>query len=212
MVLKELPIAAFLRPSGLGKRVRENPVWVGLGVSLILLWAATVVLGHHALLRETLSRLPASATAADRTQVREWLDADLPRTLLILPFRALAGWLVTALLLAAICRLLFGAGGITYRSMLSLEVHASAATVAGTALGTLLAPVAPDAAFLLAGSVLLKSVNIGTLWYLVILFGGVRVLCSAGPVKAALAVLLVWGSSLAFHILVLTLVGDSMGL
>jgi hypothetical protein len=97
----------------------------------------------------------------------------------------------------------------------SLQVHCEAAEILGACLIPLLRPVVPAVILqpgLAAAGPLLNSLNIFTLWYVGVLIAGVGVLSAARPLKATLLVLLVWGSSLAFHIAVFRLLRDALHL
>ena len=96
---------------------------------------------------------------------------------------------------------------LRYLEFLALEVHCESAGI----LGALAMPIVRRLFGEPSGS-LLNSLNIFTLWYVVLLAGGVSVLCATRPLKAALVVLLVWGSSLAFHTAVLRLLRDALHL
>lgn len=165
--------------------LRIRPSWGTAFLVLSLISAATMALGHRARVAETLRFLPAGVTGTQRMVVAAELEGRLPARMLVHPVRLLLGWGCFALVLFLACRAVTPGAAIRYRQFLALEVHCEAAAVLGAAIP------------------LQYWANICTLWYVVLLTGGVSVLCAARPLKAAFVVLLVWGSSLAFHTAVL---------
>ena len=166
-----------------------------------------MALEHPARVEETLRHLPPGLTATDRAAIIADLDSRLPARVLVCPARLLLGWSSFALLLFVACRTVSPGMPLGYLQFLALEIHCESAGILGALAMPFVRRLFGDPA-----GPLLNSLNIFTLWYVVLLAGGVSVLCATRPLKAALVVLLVWGSSLAFHTAVLRLLRDALHL
>ena len=166
-----------------------------------------MALEHPARVEETIRDLPPGLTATDRAAIIADLDSRLPARVLVCPARLLLGWSSFALLLFVACRTVSPGMPLRYLQFLALEIHCESAGILGALAMPFVRRLFGDPA-----GPLLNSLNIFTLWYVVLLAGGVSVLCATRPLKAALVVLLVWGSSLAFHTAVLRLLRDALHL
>lgn len=211
-----MPLAHILtHPRKAAAEIRLRPSWVGAFLLLAVLSSGELAVHHRSRVEETVRHLPSHLTAAERSVVVSGLDARLPARIIVHPARLLLGWSAFALLLLVACRTAVPDAPVRFVQMLALQVHCAAAEVLGAWLLPLLHGLVPDPFLrpgLAVGGPLLNSLNIFTLWYVVLLVAGVGVLCAARPLKSTLLVLLVWGSSLAFQTAVFRLLREALHL
>jgi hypothetical protein len=195
--------------------LRLRPMWI-LPFLLLSVAAMGSMIAHHPLrVEETLRRLPPHLTTAERAAAAADLNSRLPARVLAYPGRLLLGWSTFALVLFVSCRAAAPEVPLRYVQVLALQIHCATAEIIGTWLLPVLRDAVPGPALYpgtVLGGPLLNSLNIFTLWYVVLLIGGVGVLCAARPLKATLLVFVAWGSSLAFHTAVFRLLRDALHL
>jgi hypothetical protein len=213
--MKALLTFPFLPRSG-ARLLQERPRWLGPFILLAVLHVALRLLAEDQNVRDVLAHLPPSATAADRAAAAASFSQSLPSRLLFLPVRLLIGWSVFAGTLYLFIRSLAPAVPVTFVRVLALEVHAEPAMLLGaigTSLGALLvpqegmnavrAPLFSVAAFV-QGSFpppvvsLLATLNCFTLWYVVLLATGIRVLFGMTMRTAAVIAAAAWALSVLF--------------
>jgi hypothetical protein len=205
----------LIHPRTAAGELRLRPVWLGSFLVLALLSAGALLVQHRSRVEETVVHLPPHLTSAQRSAVAADLDARLTGRALMHPARLLLGWSAFALLLLVACRTAVPDIPLRFAQVLALQVHCAAAEVLGSWLLPVLRGLLPEPLLqpgLLAAGPLLNSLNIFTIWYVVLLIAGVGVLCAARPLKATLLVLLVWGSSLAFQTAVFRVLRDVLHL
>jgi hypothetical protein len=183
-------IRILFRPGATVGRLRVSQSWM---VPFCLLAAGHVVLlfaTSAGTMSAVLAHLPPTATGAEREAVRGMLSADLLSRAILLPLRLLTGWSSFGLLLWFLLRSTRPEHPVGFRRMFQLEVHAEIALLLGAIAAALvprtggdparfapfwsLASFSPDAPFPLF--ILLRDVNIFTLWYAAILAVGIHVL------------------------------------
>jgi hypothetical protein len=200
--------------------LQRQPRWVGAFVFLAAGWIATAGAIHPWSVAGTLDRLPASATQEARAAAAAALDAELPIRLAVLPLRLAAGWGAFALVLHFLCRAFAVGSPPTYLQVFALEVHAEAASLLGRVAGLVYCLITGAGSGLLVmpwslgaipfpgidgiGRTLLGSLNLFTLWYVLVLAAGISVLCSHRPLKALLIVATAWCVSAGWSTAILT--------
>jgi len=173
-----------------------------------------------------LQHLPPGATITDKQVVIESLNKELPANLTFYPIRLFLGWSSFALALLHICKAFGPMEAVRFKLVFSLEVHAEAASVLGSLLAAVSAEVfnKEDAvtthlsfAFLVRGQSfviesLLTSLNIFTLWYMIVLFTGVHVICGFSKRKSLLIAAMAWAVSMIFNLGAIQLLHDQLHL
>lgn len=208
--MQTLPLI-LIRPVRTLHRLKESPVWLVPFMTLAAISVILLLLTAERNIQSTLAHLPASATDQDREAVAAALRQDGAAQAAFLPFRLLIGWSTFALLLHWGARAFGSPGGHRFKHILSLEIHGEAAQTAGAIVGaagvalpSLSALCGPESDFL--NRSLLASVNLCTLWYVVILTAGIVVLCQQSKLKAFLIVAGSWGIVQALSLGVLNLI------
>jgi Yip1 domain len=202
--LVRLPV----RPIEESRILKRSPRWL---VPFLILAAASVIIlvfAYPDTVRRAVDHLPPSAGAGDRQRAAELLDGELLQRSVFLPLRLIAGWWIFAFLLYQSARAFRPAEGIRLAQFLSLEIHAEGVLVLSSlviALGVPLPSLAllfpPSSGFLLR--TLLATINLFTLWYILVLTAGVSVLCGYSKRKAFLIVAGVWVISTSLNLGVL---------
>lgn len=227
--MKTLFTFPFLPHRG-ARALRERPRWFLPFLTLAVLHVALLIVSERETVRAVIGHLPSSATSADREEVVSMFGATLLTQSLFEPVRLLAGWSAFATFLFLIVRSLAPPGPVTFVRVLTLEVHAEAALLIGgvvTAMqvmfvqdgagGGLQIPLMSAAWFLPASApyplvALLATLNIFTLWYIVLLATGIRVLFGMTIRTAALVALCAWALSVFFDTAILTLLISTLHL
>jgi hypothetical protein len=200
----------LIRPRRAILRIDQDPQWIG--AFAVLAAASLLLFGLHyeQSSREVLSHLPATADTAEREALARAFREEFWRNLFALPFRLLFGWGAFAFALAVSARAFSRARGVRYRKVLALEVHAEAILLLPLILQSVNLPT-PSMAMFFASSQnfllnsLLTSVNIFTLWYLLVLAAGITVLCSVRHRSGLVLVPVVWALAQLLNIGALTL-------
>jgi len=220
----------FFRPRFAAAAIKARPRWVLVFALLALLSISIVIATHNQSVQSTLSHFPASATPGDREHVKDILDGELFSKSSFLPIRLLLGWSGFALLLFSLSRSFRPPDQVRFVQVFALEVHAEAigllsrlvifATelIHGAAQTTLPPPpllgvlsiVPPPGDFVLFS--LLSSINMFTLWYVLVLTAGIHVLCGFAKRKAFLIVTGAWALTLCCDLAVLALLRDAFHL
>jgi hypothetical protein len=219
-------ISILFSPGSTATALRTTPRWVIAFLVLAAISCGLRSLAQPYILTSTLAHLPASATEADKQVVIENLTQQFPATLAFLPIRLLLGWGTFAVALYYIAGALGPPTKVRFTHILALEVHSESTSVIANAAsvvalmispsGSLLttplsvASIVPSGSFVLNS--LLTTLNIFTLWQIVIMTIGIKVMTGFGRIKSAIIVLLVWALSLLFTIGALKLVQDQMRL
>lgn len=217
------------RPSRAAVRLRRTPRWLIGFCVLAVLAGAIEVLSHSRSVETTLEHLPDSATAPERQVVREDLDAALPVRIAVLPAQILLGLSLRALM----WYLLFvafgagdsprgkhlmsvsvGAGVIDQCERLAENIHAAfGASLATETSGfpwSALALTGGVSSY--AGTLLLTSLNMFTLWSVGAVGWALSVLCSTSKIKAVLIAAAVWTVSAGCTIVLLHLLRNAYAL
>lgn len=207
--------------------LKSNPRWLGAFIVLTVVSAACYGLIHPHLVQSTIAHLPPTATDADKQIVIESLNQELPAKLAFFPVRLFIGWGTFSLALLYACKAFAPREIIRFRQMFSLEIHAEATSVIASIAAMVVAVtnahagsvdvpfslaefVAGDQSFIVRS--LLTSLNIFTLWQIVILTIGVSIVCGFGKTKSTLIVLLVWTLSTMFNLGAMKLLQDQLHL
>lgn len=192
-----------------------------------MLFGAAYAVIHPFLIQETLAHLPSSATNEDKQVIIQSLNLELPAKLAFFPVRLFIGWSTFSLALLYSCKAFAPREIIRFRQMFSLEIHTEATMVVAN-LATMVVvltnrhAISADVPFSLAELVngdqsfivrsLLTSLNIFTLWQIVLLTIGVSIVCGFGKTKSTLIVLLVWSLSTMFNLGAMKLLQDQLHL
>ncbi|HLB01371.1 MAG TPA: hypothetical protein VJO14_08295 [Bacteroidota bacterium] len=205
-----LTFAGLAGPARYARRLRERPRWAGRFFILAALYIGLGIAGsvHRADL--TAGRLPASASAQERSVAREsMLDGTLVRSL-FLPVRLFTGWSLFALALYYACWIWSTREKVRYVHLFAAEVHAEGAMFLGNAAA--LAAVflgggegRPSVPWIPAGldrlvpagdftlRYILNSFNIFSALYVTVLAVTVSLMLGLSRTKALISVLLAWG-------------------
>lgn len=155
------------------------------------------------------------------------LDLELPAKLAFFPVRLFMGWGTFSLALFYACKAFAPRETIRVRQMLSLEIHTEATSVIASLAALVAAATKTNAGsveipFSLAGIIggdqsfivrsLLTSLNIFTLWHIVLLTVGVSVICGFGKTTSTFIVLLVWSLSTIVNLGAMKLLQDQLNL
>jgi hypothetical protein len=212
--MKTLFIFPFLPFRG-ARALRARPRWLVPFLVLALLHIALLVSSERATLNAVIAHLPPGATTAEREEVGSMVNATRLTQYLFEPVRLLAGWSAFAGLLYLFIRSLSPPGPVTFVRVLTLEVHAEAALLLG-GIGMQI-PVLSAVSLLPATSpyplvALIATLNIFTLWYVVLLAAGIRVLFGLTVRTAALVAVSAWALSVLFDTAILTLLVTTLHL
>ena len=227
--MKTLVTILFLPARGT-RTLRERPRWIGAFLLLAMMSVGLIILTERQTAAAVLARLPSSATPSDNDAAVSMLSETLVARSLFEPIRLLAGWSAFAGILFVFVRTLSPPEPVRYLRLFALEVHAEAALLVGRIAAAVSAMLghasawpeggaAPYSAALLVPSThsftllsLLSSANIFTLWYVVLLAAGLRVLCGITIRTAALVALGAWALSVLFDTGIFTLLIDTLHL
>jgi hypothetical protein len=196
------------RPSRESGVLKKRPRWF---VPFLILSGTCVVLFALRFpdsVRTAVDHLPQSAGAEERQHAAGVLSGELLLQSLFLPVRLFLGWSAFAFALFLSSRAFRPREGIRFTHFLSLEIHAEIILVFSAVAATLRIP-RPDAAWLFSPSqdfllrTLLATINLFTLWYILVLTAGVSVLCGYSKRKAFLIVAGVWVISVSLNLGVL---------
>jgi len=207
-------------PATVAAEMRNRPRWLMAFVILASVTVATRMVLHPMEAQQTLAELPPSATPADRGSIGDFLDASLPVRIGFLPFRLLAGWSATALLLFVIVKVFRPVHPMRFVHMLALEIHSESANVIGLLIrgACVLAGVvthtvpegSPVSALTFTGGAddfivraLLTSINLHTLWYIWVVGSGVTVICGFRKRKALFFTAVMWSVASGFNLAII---------
>jgi hypothetical protein len=196
-------LSDILLPSRLGARIALRPACLLPGSVVIVLASLIFLAGYDRAVDGALARLPLSAGEAARQSLREAFAGDLLRNLSFLPFRLLLGWGLFAGALQLSSRAFLKVPGLRFAHFFSLVVYAEAIPRIGELILLLglplpgLGPLAPPGEPFLVP--LLTSLNLVTLWHLLVLSIGLSVLSGSRKRTSALAAGVVWAASLALN-------------
>jgi hypothetical protein len=208
-------------------QIKSDPRWLAAFLILSIVCAGVYAIIYPYLIQATLAHLPSSATNEDKQIVMQSLNLDLPAKLAFLPVRLFIGWSTFSLVLLYACKAFAPSETIRFRQIFSLEIHAEATLVIANLASMLVAVTnahagSVDVPFSLAGFIggdqsfivrsLLTSLNIFTLWQIVLLTIGVSILSGFGKIRSTLIVLLVWTLSTMFNLGAMKLLQDQLHL
>jgi len=222
-----LILQTLFKPRKAAEQIKSNPRWLTAFVILSIVSAGVYAIIHPYLIQATLAHLPSSATNEDKQVVIQSLNLELPAKLAFFPVRLFIGWSTFSLALLYACKAFALREIIWFRQMFSLEIHTEATSVIANLAAMLLAVTnanggSVDVPFSLAGFIggdqsfivrsLLTSLNIFTLWQIVLLTIGVSILSGFGKIRSTLIVLLVWTLSTMFNLGAMKLLQDQLHL
>ncbi len=222
-----LLLQTLFTPRKAAELIKSNPRWLGAFLILSVVSTVCYALVYPNLVQATLDHLPPTAIEADKQVVIETLQRELPAKLGFFPIRLFIGWSTFSLALMYVCKAFAPLDPVRFRQALSLEVHSEATSVlshmAAMVAVLLNANANPsDAPLSLAGLIghhqdfvvnsLLRSLNIFTLWQVIILTVGVSIVCGFGKIKSLCIVLIVWSLSTMFNLGALKLLQDELHL
>lgn len=222
-----LILLTLFAPARAAEQLKLEPRWLSVFLFLSIVSVATQALLHPHLTQATLAHLPATATVADRQLVVESLEQELPAKLAFAPVRLFLGWGLFSAVLFYVSRVFASREPLRIQQMFSIEVHAEATSVLSNlvvlaltlsstdgkpadlplSLGGLF-PVQQD--FVVKS--LLTTLNLFTLWYIVVLTFSVSTLCRLRKLKSLLVVLLVWIFSIVLNLSAIKLMKDELHL
>jgi hypothetical protein len=195
----------ILVPSRLGGRIALRPACLVPGILVIAAASLIFLAGYGQATEAALAHLPPSAGEAERSSLRETFAGDALRNLSFLPFRFLLGWGLFAVTLQLSARAFLKVPHLRFAHYFSLVLYAEAIPRLGELILLLgfplpglgpLAPLGGGGAFL---APLLTSINLVTLWHLLVLSIGLSVLSGSRRRTSALAAGVVWAASLALN-------------
>ncbi len=210
--------------------IKARPRWLFAFGILALASIGLTVAFHGQAVQTTLEHLPGSATPEDKEYIRAALGTEFFSRCAFLPVRLLIGWSGFALLLLYASLSFHPRDSIRFVQVLALEVHAEAILMLAR-FGTIIwwivnapaqsgaIPSPPLSVLWLAWKPadfiffsLLGSINIFTLWYVLVLTVGIHVLCGFTKRKAFLIVAGVWAVTLGCNLGVLALLRNAFHL
>lgn len=184
-----LLLLVLLYPRRAAESMKATPRWIIPFVILAGASVATALLQHPHIVRLTLDHLPASATVEDKLILEQSLNEGLAVRCAFLPIRLLIGWASFALILLYTCKAWSTSGTVRIRQVFCLEVAAEGVMVLGQ-ISSLIYPNGDNESFVripfgadmllsLSHDVVLQmtwnSVNIFSIWYIVILTLGISI-------------------------------------
>jgi hypothetical protein len=210
------------------KNIQAKPRWLSILLVLSVVAVLIEILMHSYLVESVLQHLPPSATAQDKLLVAQALKQELIVRAAFLPIRLLIGWTFFALLLYSICRFLIPQNIFRFIQIFVLEIRAEfilmLARVA-TLIGFIVNSSAINSRITVPFSLayffpatdysifaFLNSINIFSIMYITFLTVGISVLCNVTKRKALFIVIVVWGVSVLFNIVLLTVFRDRLHL
>ena len=208
------------------EQLKHHPRWIVTFLILSVFGVVSFALMHPSLVQSTLQHLPASATNEDKQVVIESLNNELPAKLVFYPVRLFLGWSTFALLLLYISKAFGPMEPVRFNQIFSLEVHAEATSVIGqlvTAVITSVSdkgiPITPPFSLAALGQgqsfvigSLLTSLNIFTLWYIIVLFTGIHVICRFNKAKSLGIVFMAWVLTVMFNLGTIQMLRDQLHL
>jgi hypothetical protein len=216
-----LAVSLIFRPYPGLLRLKNQPRWLSTFICLAALSAVLLVVVHRHTVEATLAQLPVSATTEDRALVEDMLLSELPLRSLFQPIRLMIGWSSFAALLFLLSRAFRPPSPSSFMHVFALEIHAEAILLLsqiGLCLHIVLqgrglpsayplwsADIFSSAATSMPIHSLLRSLNIFTLWYIVILAAGIRVLFSLSRFKSVLVAVSAFSLSVVLDIGVISL-------
>ncbi|HTK81213.1 MAG TPA: YIP1 family protein [Bacteroidota bacterium] len=220
----KLLLEILIRPRSAAEMIKQRPQWVWQFVILALVSVSLAILLHPHVVNMTLDRLPASATVQDRMEVGRMMNQDLATKSAFLPMRMLIGWSAFALMLLFACKTWRTFEPVRWYQVFSLEIAAETTLVLGQVAALVYAslnqalafvripfgvdqimPPSADTLVLMA----LNSVNVFSLWYIVMLAIGVRTLYGISMMKSLITVVAVWSISQIVNVSILWFLRDA---
>lgn len=216
----------LLQPRRAAKEIKVKPQWL---IPFILLAGASMIvllLQHEAVVQRTLAHLPSSATAEDKVIVKQTLDENLVLRCCFLPVRLITGWATFALMLFYACKAWSTSEVVRFQQVFSLEVAAESTMVlariasliysGGAESSFLRVPLGLDMIFSPSQNIVvqmaLNSVNVFSLWYLVILTMGISGIYGITKTKSAISAAAVWIVGLLSNASILYILRDTLHL
>jgi hypothetical protein len=111
--------------------ISSNPVWIGQFVLLAGIGLLIHMVAYDRMVQATVEHLPTFATLADRQAMTEILTGQRWVSAALFPFRTLAGFGGTALVLYFALRGVSAGGSVQFRKSFALEVHAETVLILG---------------------------------------------------------------------------------
>jgi hypothetical protein len=193
----------LFRPGRLAGRIALRPSCLLPGSIVIAAACLIFAAGYREGVESALTHLPPSAGEPERAALRDAFASDLLRNLSFLPFRLLLGWALFAVALQLSARALLKVPGLRFAHFFSLVLHLEAIPRVGELIVLLGLPLPGLAWVAPAGDPflvpLLTSINLVTLWHLLVLSIGLSVLSGSRKRTSALAAGVVWAGSLALN-------------
>jgi hypothetical protein len=208
--------------------LKTQPRWI---VPYFILAAVSIILylvTFEDSIRFTLSKLPASANEVDRAVIADAFRQDLGARLLFLPIRLFVGWASFALFLFLLCNSWRSAVRVRFQQIIALEVHAEATLLLGSVCAVVLfwlrndpnpgawvsLPLGLDAVVHpgvgVPVTLALNAVNPFSVWYVIVLGMGIRILYQFRVINAFALVLVAWGMSVLFNVTIIVLLRDAL--
>jgi len=185
--------------------ISSSPVWIGQCLFLVGIGLLIHITSFGRIVQLTMDRLPDSATPADRQVMSEILNGQQWVSAALFPFRKLAGFGGTALILFLALRGVTSGSTVHLKEIFALEVHAETvlllgnlAAYAAVFMGSQQNPyVNPlGVSQLVEGKFdhisALNSINLFTLWYISLLVLGASRMLKLSYWKSIAAVLSTW--------------------
>jgi hypothetical protein len=222
-----LILLTLFAPVKAAEQIKSNPRWVVAFLFFSVVSATTYALNYPYLTQATVTRLPSTATLADKQEVVESLRLELPTKLAFFPVRMFVGWGIFSVALFYVSRAFAPREALRFEQVLSVEVHAEVSSIVANLITLILTLTSEDGKLAdlplsLAGVIhaeqdfviksLLTTLNIFTLWYIVFLTIAVATLCNLRKLKSLLVVLLVWTFSTMLNLGAMKILMDELHL
>ena len=197
----------LFHPRQVASQIKIKPQWLVQCIALSILSIVIAVTLHPSTVELTIHHLPSTVQASDKIAVRQMLDQELGVRCAFLPVRLLVGWSCFSLMLFYLCKGWRSRESVRFFQLFSLEVHSEAALMLVQIASMAVMVFIPDRQFIsvpfgldifaspstdFAARTLLNSMNVFTVWYIVILAVGISTLYQFNMVKGLLTAVIAW--------------------
>ncbi len=191
-----------LFPARVARDLELHPHLGPVFLVLSVLGMATVAISFDAVTAEVLRNLPENVSATDRNNVLGWLHEDFLRRICVEPILIIIRLSATAGLLLLQARISSLHYHPEFRQVLTVCAHAAVIASAASLLDGVFQHLPP----------LLRISTFSTLWNLIALSVGVRVLFRSSVRRSLLFTAIAWVLPLVFNQAVLRLISETMHL
>ncbi len=219
------PFLFLLMPGKASRQIAQRPLlWPALMLTC-LAGIATLILRWPATVDAVIRHLPPSASAQDQVWVRALLTEDVRLRCAILPVIATVKLAALAVVVYVLGRIPLSVRSPRFRHIMILCAHAAFLLAFGELLAQLVgwSPFVngdglPGVAWIASAggnytvAALLRSFNVLTLWYVIALAVGLRVLSGSSSLRSFLVALAAWSVSILANLWLIRLMHDALHL